>query len=222
VQQATGSSPDPKGVCATERILRAAERLFSELGYDAVSTSAIAAHADVSKANIYHHFASKRSLYLAVLSNGCKKPAGKLLDELTRSSGSLTEQLRHFIRAHISNLHNYEHVSRLILREVVENRPGRGQELAEQIFGDNFSRLVGILRDSQQRGELRADIHPAMAATLLLGANVFFFQSQEVLRHLPDVSFADDQQGYGCMVADILLNGLLTAQARSARDKGPS
>ena len=51
-------------VDAVDRVLIAAEDLFATCGYDAVSISAIAERANVSKANIFHHFQSKRSLYI--------------------------------------------------------------------------------------------------------------------------------------------------------------
>ena len=56
---------------AIERILEAAESLFSERGFDAVSMSDIAAAAGVCKANVFHHFTSKNELYIAVLRNAC-------------------------------------------------------------------------------------------------------------------------------------------------------
>ncbi len=194
--------------------MASARTLFAELGYDAVSTSAIAEHALVSKANIFHHFSSKKALYLAVLSAGCAKSA-PILDEMVQADGSLTERLCHFIHAHIEKLHKYDEVSRLILRELLENGPRRGQELAEEVMGANFTRLVGILRDGQTRGELRQNVDPAMVAMLLVGANVFFFQSRDVLRHFPDVEFADDMQVYSRMLTDILVHGV-AASALSA------
>ncbi|MEO5702354.1 MAG: TetR/AcrR family transcriptional regulator [Gammaproteobacteria bacterium] len=200
--------PSPQApTCSAGRILAAAQQLFAELGYDAVSTSAIAEQAGVSKANIFHHFSSKKALYLAVLTAGCKKST-PLLDDMIQESGSLSERLCHFIRAHIDNLHKYDEVSRLLLRELLENEPQRGQEIAEQVLGENFSRLVGILRDSQRCGELRRNVDPAMVAMLLVGANVFFFQSREVLRHFPDIRFADDLAAYSRRLTEILVNGV--------------
>ena len=84
----------------------------------------------------------------------------------------------------------------------------RGQELAEQVFGENFAHLVTILRRAQQEGHLRADADPAMVAVLLVGANVFFFETRHVLRHFPDVEFADDPARYRDMLVEILLRGI--------------
>src|SRR5579871_1036033 len=50
-----------------ERILGTAASLFSQFGYNGVSTREIAASAEVNEVTIYRHFPRKRDLYLAVL-----------------------------------------------------------------------------------------------------------------------------------------------------------
>jgi TetR/AcrR family transcriptional regulator len=106
-------------------------------------------------------------------------------------------------------------VQRLILRELLTDGERRGQEFAEKVFGENFARLVAILRNGQTRGELRAELDPAMVATLLIGANVFFFEAREVLRHFRDVDFAGDSRRYSAMLVDMLLRGIAAKPERS-------
>jgi len=50
-----------------ERILRAAEAVFAERGFDGATTAAIAHRARVPKANLHYYFASKEALYGEVL-----------------------------------------------------------------------------------------------------------------------------------------------------------
>lgn len=199
------SAPAPD---ATGRILAAAKDLFAEAGFDAVSMNAIAERAGVSKANVFHHFKSKNALYLEVLKTACGESRPHI-DQLGSGSGTLVERLRDFSQSHLANILRDEKISRLIQRDLVENGPQRGKEFAEQVFGQNFARLVEILRTGQKKGELRKGIDPAMLATLLIGADVFFFQSREVLRHLPDVGFTDAPESYSTMLVDILLHGIL-------------
>lgn len=199
----SASGPD-----AVERILGAAKDLFAGSGFNAISMNAIAERAGVSKANVFHHFKSKNALYLEVLKTACAE-SGSQIDQLGNGSGRLVDRLREFSQAHMANILHDEKISRLILRDLLENGPQRGKEFAEQIFGQNFANLVEILRAGQKKGELRKDIDPAMLATLLIGADVFFFQSREVLRHLPDVSFTDSPESYSTMLIDILLRGIL-------------
>lgn len=189
------------------RILRAAEALFSRLGYDGASINDIAREAKVSKANIFHHFISKNELYLEVLRNACRDSA-EHLQQLSVEKGALAERLAEFSENQLGHMIEQGRVSRLILRELLKDGDQRGRELAEKVFGDNFARLVEILRAGQARGELRSDVNPAMVATLLIGANVFFFEAQEVLRHFRDVDFARTPGRYSRMLVDILLRGI--------------
>ena len=193
---------------ATERILAAARDLFSESGFDAVSMNAIADRAGVSKANVFHHFKSKNDLYLAVLKIACSKSHAQI-DQLGSDKDSFVARLRDYSVSHLASILQDEKISRLIQRDLLENGPQRGKEFAEQVFGQNFARLVDILRSGQKKGELRKEIDPAMLATLLIGADVFFFQSREVLRHFPDVSFTAAPERYSAMLAEILLHGIL-------------
>src|SRR5579862_7856298 len=50
-----------------ERILKAAERLFAERGYEGTSIRAIVAKARVNQAAVNYHFAGKEGLYREVL-----------------------------------------------------------------------------------------------------------------------------------------------------------
>lgn len=210
---ATLTRPPP--ATGVERILAAAEQLFASQGFDAASISAIAQQAGVSKANIFYHFATKRDLYLAVLAQACRESGSLLLDMETNPAG-FGDKLRRYATQHLSSILEHEQFSRLILRELLENGPKSGQELAQQGFGDNFARLVNIMRGAMAGGELRQDVDPAMAAVLLIAADVFFFEARDVLRHYPDVSFSDDPPRYSSMLVDILLHGMLRLPSTSS------
>lgn len=196
----------PAGSDSSERILSTAERLFAEHGYDAVSISAIAEAAGVSKANVFHHFSSKNDLYLAVLRHSCRD-AARHLDQLD-SDAPLPERFGQFVTAHLASVLDNEQVTRLGLRELLSHDPRQGQELAEQVYGEKFARFVQILRAGQASGELRHDVDPAVVAAMLAGANLFFFQARELLRHFPAFTVSDQPQRYSAMVADVLLHGI--------------
>jgi TetR/AcrR family transcriptional regulator len=208
----------PAHVDAVERILGAAETLFAEHGFDAVSMGAIAEAAGVCKANVFHHFTSKNDLYIAVLHNACRD-AVQHLDDLSNDEAPLTTRLPQFAHAHLASLLEHGQMTRLLLRELLNDNPRQGKELADKVYGEKFSRFVAILRAGQQAGELRVDIDPAMVATMLIGANVFFFESREVLRHFPDVTFTQQPEHYSTMLADILLRGILPSTFGTTRNR---
>lgn len=198
-----------------QRILKAAEALFSEHGYDGASMNAIAKRAGVSKANVFHHFPTKNGLYLAVLSHCCSR-GDELVQALDSSEGNVVERLRTFAREHLNFVLKQDHISRLIARELLKNRPKRAEELAQQIFGRNFERIVSVLRNAQAQGEIRREIDPAAVAVLLIAADVFYFQSRAVLRHLPHAQFSHEPQRYTDTLLDIIFYGALTSRAHKA------
>ena len=209
----------PAGGESVERILATAEKLFAEHGFDAVSMHSIAEQAGVSKANVFHHFTSKNELYIAVLRYACQD-GSQHLNDLGSDDAPLAERLGNFARAHLSSLLERGQVTRLSLRELLNDDSRQSQELAEKVYGEKFARFVAILRAGQEAGELRADIDPAMVATVLLGANVFFFEARNVLRHLPEVDFSEQPERYSVMLTDLLLHGIRPASLSEKSKKG--
>ena len=110
---------------------------------------------------------------------------------------------------HLQSILQREHISHLILRDLLEEGETRGQELAEQVFGRNFAKFVEITRLGQSRRELRSDIDPAALAVLLIAANVYYFQTRSVLPHFADVDFAGQPQRYSNKIMQVLLQGIL-------------
>lgn len=190
-----------------QRILSAAEKLFSRHGFSAVSMSAIAKEAGMSKANIYHHFSTKNELYLSVL-KFASAAMKELIDNVGDSPGAFPQKLRHFADLHIKGLFEYSSVVRLILIELLSDGRKRGREMAKSGFDRNFSLFTRIIRKGQARGEIRPDLDPAMVACVIFAANTFLFQHRDVLRHYKEVTFADDTARYVDMLTDILLNGI--------------
>lgn len=200
------------------RILEAAKTLFAERGFDAASVNTIAEAAGVSKANVFHHFKSKNALYLAAVRSGCDTFCNEI-ERLGSDDGPFEQRLRRYAGEHLAHVLENGPLTRLILRDLLEAGERRGQEFAEQVFGQNFARLVEILRQGQARGELRDDSDPAMVAILIIGIGITFFQSREAFRHFPDVDFADRPADYSRMAMDILLHGLLPRDDRTREDR---
>lgn len=189
-------------------ILEAAELLFSDQGYDAVSMSTIAKHANTSKANIYHHFQNKHHLYLAVLDKAAVQSA-ELLDRLDDEPGTLQSKLAVFASGQLSSILANENRSQLLLREALSSGTERGKDVAKHAVGESFARLVKMISKGQEQGEFRTGLDPALAAFLVVSSNVFFFQSRSIMPHLPDINFTDNADNFSAAMMDILFNGVL-------------
>jgi len=188
-------------------ILDAAVELFSAKGFNAVSMREIASSAGVSKANIYHHFESKEALYRAILDQSARELSG-LVESLADGRGSYESRIAEFAVGHLQHLDANPLASRLIIREAFSGDDESGRLLVDQVFGSIFERIVSIFRSGQQAGALRSDLDPALCATLLMGADVFFFQARGVLRQLPQAEFASHPPRFSREMVEVLLRGM--------------
>jgi len=97
----------------------------------------------------------------------------------------------------------------LILREALSDNSEHGREIANYTMVEVFSRVVEMVRHGQQANEFRKDIDPTLAAFMIISANMFYFQSAPVMRHIPDVGFSGDPDTFSNTVMDIFFNGIL-------------
>lgn len=83
---------------AGERILANAMTLFSQHGYNGVSTREIAAAAHVNEITVFRHYPHKRDLYLAVMNSALRQLhlRGDLLSGIAESSDAQTALARTF------------------------------------------------------------------------------------------------------------------------------
>jgi len=195
-------------VDAVDRVLAAAEELFATCGYDAVSISAIADGAEVSKANIFHHFQSKRLLYISVL-KAAAVHSQKLLMGLEETKSGFSERLLELMHGQLGNYLSHPEKSKLLMREVLHHTSDDEVNVLKDDFAKNFSRVVSLIEKGQAVGELRASVDPAIVATTILAANIFYFRTREHLQGLSEISFANNPDTYVSEVMDLLLNGMI-------------
>jgi TetR/AcrR family transcriptional regulator len=198
----------PTNTGGEQGILEAAEILFAEKGFAAVSMSAIAKLANTSKPNIYHHFKNKNELYFAIMEAAVQR-ATDLLDALEDSPGTIRQRLAEFSAGQLENILLHDRSTQLILREAFSGNSERGMDIAKQMVGKVFSRLVSMVQKGQTKGEFRADIDPSLAAFMIVSTNMFYFQSKAIMENNPEITFSGDSATFNRFVTDIIFNGLI-------------
>ena len=192
------------------QLLESAKALFSRQGYDAASVSQIAAHAGVSKANVYHHYESKQALYLAVLRMACDEHAGRV-EAMLEDAAPSSKKIFKLLAADLREMFERPEFPRLVMREIAQQGARTGKVLADEVLRRDFIATQALFEQGQARGEFSSDIDPAIATTLLKAAAVFFFQSYEVLRHRPEIAHAIKPERYAELACNLLLKGLLAS-----------
>jgi len=193
------------------KILKTAEALFAEQGYAGTSLNAIAKQSGISKANIFHHFENKEALYRAVLGQASKEMSD-VIDEVCNPNSPTEEQIRQYSLQHLTNLFKNRNVTRLILREMQDDNGQQNVDMARDVLGDNFSRIVSLIETAQSENKIRKNIPAAVIAMSMVAGNVFYFQVHKLLDQFPELSGAEQPQNYSSAFSEILLNGILNSK----------
>ncbi len=202
-------APSPR-TDAAERILTAAQRLFADHGYDGVSMRDIAEAADVSKANVFHHFKSKAELYRLILDEYTNE-FRQLLTLLRTNDGSIEQILTDFTDAYIQQLSARPEVARLILRQLLTGKTSDpNRDHFEALVAERFDEACEAFADFQRAGRLAPDVDPrALTQTLLSGHLMLFVLRNVAERSRHGKALAGTQQ-YSRNVLDIILHGVLS------------
>lgn len=189
-------------------ILDTAVRLFSENGFDGVSMRTVAREAGVSKSNIYHHFESKEALYLAIMQSSAES-LSEMVENLAEGKGDFEQRLRKFARSHLAHLFENVMTVRLVLREMFSSDSKWQKVMVEQFVGGIFERLISIFENGQKTGLLRPGVDPGLCAMLILGVDLFYFQSYEMKKYPPLDKYAHTEEQFSDEMMDIVLHGML-------------
>ncbi len=189
-------------------ILNVAESLFAHKGFKATSISEIAKKAGGSKANIYHHFKSKEHLYREALELACERVFNVM--ELTNSPssvGNAKTQLKGYISLHLKSMLEYPVSTNLIKRELMDNNQIEGKMLAKDIFTNTFIKVSSLVFAAKGIDKNNQDINASLQAFMLIGVNIFFFDSLSVIKYLPELSvIADSPTVFSNKMFDFIMN----------------
>lgn len=169
-----------------ESILDAAEDLFVDFGFDAVSMSKIANRAGVTKSLIHHHFGSKRELWEAAKLRGMAEYF-EMQREMLLNREPTSALLEDSIVSYFRFLQTHPKVVRMIAWLRLEDE----DEIMEG--GIDLVQLgVERLQEGQRRGLIRSDIDPASMIVSFLGlVETYFHWSAAKCRSLSN--FSDDE-----------------------------
>ena len=170
--------------------------------------SAIAEQAQVSKANIFHHYKSKQALYLEVMRFALTDSA-RSLDALEQAPGTLAERVHGFARDRLASYLDQPQAMRLLLRELTQDGDQSGLRLVREDFMKSYNRMVRMIRTDQEKGLVRSGPHPGVIALLVSAANIFFAQIRPGMSQFPDTEYLDDPDAFCAMVMDIVFNGVM-------------
>ena len=155
------ASSDPR-----DRILNAAEQVFSEHGYRGGALNDVAVAAGYTRAGLLHHFPSKEALLLAILE---RRDDRLRLAELAETS-ELLDDLLDNVEKKVAGL---TQIRTLIqLGHVIEAEASSPDHPAHAWAAERERRVrsntAEVVLRTQQAGQLPSDIDPELVASVLL------------------------------------------------------
>jgi TetR/AcrR family fatty acid metabolism transcriptional regulator len=146
-------------------ILDAAIRVFAERGYHGARVGDIAEQAGVAHGLLYHYFSSKEEVLQTVFRENWVELLGRFraVEESDEPAG---EKLQGIAKILLRTWRNDPALVTVMVREVARSPQLQGQvEEVREAFGI----LERVIREGQERGELRADVDPQLASWILYG-----------------------------------------------------
>ena len=193
-----------------ERILKAAERLFADRGYDGTSIRAIVSKARVNQAAINYHFEGKDGLYREVLRAAFRAMTE---DQVTHGDEmkamSREDALSAFVRRQLRPLTARDEMSRYL--RIFNWETVRPTPVFRKLMSEEASPFMGLAVDLIRRFLPEADQRTLMvAAVWLLGQCSVFVRNREQLAG-PPISLsldADSAEWLARMISAWTVSGL--------------
>ena len=168
-----------------ERIMKAAERLFAERGYDATSIRAIVAKARVNQAAINYHFDGKDGLYREVLRAAFGALTEQQLEHADEMKAMSREAaLAEFIRRQLRPLLGRDEYSRHM--RILNWETVRPTAVFRKLLSEEAAPFMGLAVELVRRFQPEADQRTLVAAAVwLLGQCSVFLRNREQLADPP-------------------------------------
>jgi len=175
-----------------ERIMKAAERLFADRGYDGTSIRAIVAKARVNQAAINYHFDGKDGLYREVLRAAFRAMTEDQLAHAEEAKAMSREDALHaFIRRQLHPLmgrDEYSRYMRIFNWEAVRPTP-----VFRSLLSEEAAPFMGLAADLVSRFLPGADSRTVTVASIwLMGQSSVFLRNRETLAQPPVGLVLDD------------------------------
>lgn len=150
-----------------QRILDAARDCFAQHGWLGTTTQEIARVAGVNEVTLFRHFGNKNRLFAEMC--GCYIGAQQeVLSQTVEQNASLEEILTRFSQVYFQTLgSNPDYIRRMVGE--MNRHPDEVRQVIIDMMRPMREQFMSILRDRQQRGEIRPEINTEAAMEAFIG-----------------------------------------------------
>ncbi len=194
-------------------ILRVAQQLFMEYGYRSVTTRQIADACGLTQPALYHYFADKQELYVAMAKEELAKTRAAL-ERIANRGEAINERLR---RVALYLLNTTQHDHGQMLHDIRhELSPQARSTLNEAFLAGIVNPIASIFEDGLSEGLLRARQQGGtdpVTATFLFMSMISQFLASERDNSSLEAGFVGGDSDIARLIVQILLHGLTRSKA---------
>lgn len=172
-------------------LLQHSRELFLKRGFAEVSTRRIAAAAGTTPAMIHYYFGDKLGLYRAMLEEAMA-PLLATLQRMEQAGTDAPPDLEALMTQYMRMLSQNRWLPALIVQEVLDEGGQLREQFIEHFAGRLAPAFVRVLQKERERGTLRADLDPQLAAISALSLCIFPFVSMPITSQVLGLSVTGD------------------------------
>ncbi len=154
-----------------EQILKSAEKVFSEKGFQNSTISDVAKETGVSDTTIYEYFSSKEELLFCIPRESIEL-SKKMLDSHLNYISGTTNKLRGMIYHLCKYYQDNPYFASISLMTLKTNKKFMETDTYKDLI-EYYDIMVKVIQDGVDSGELKDDIDPFFVRSVILGSVEF-------------------------------------------------
>lgn len=176
-------------------ILQAAERLFTQLGFDGASVRDIAKEANVNVAMISYYFGSKERLLEALIITRISDMRLQI-ENLYKEDLTPFEKINRLIELYIRRINKNRGMYQIIHFEISMKKREINCEAFNQVKKENLELLNNIIAEGQQQGVFAKNINVAMIPPTIMGTYFHFHMNRPFYNEILNLHTDEDFDHY--------------------------
>jgi TetR/AcrR family transcriptional regulator, fatty acid metabolism regulator protein len=167
-----------------EQIVEAAMGLIAAHGVRRLSMVALARRVGLVPSALYRHFGSKQEILRAAVQLIGQR-AGENLQRVRKLTPNSLERLQFLLGAIIKMIRELQAMPRIIFSEGMSTEHPEDKQQAYEMLQGILKRIEEIIREGQERGEIRSDLDAKSLAVMFWG----MIPASVILWHISDGQF---------------------------------
>jgi len=176
-------------------ILQAAEKLFSEHGYDGTSVRDIAKSANINIAMISYYFGSKEKLLEALIIYRISDMRLQM-ENLYREDLTPLEKIDRLIELYIKRINANKGMYQIIHFEISSGKRVINCNAFNEMKKHNLNILTNIISEGQNKGFFRKDVNIILLPTTIMGTYFHFQMNKPFFKEVLNLNTQEDIDNY--------------------------